>query len=634
MKQRLTAWLAACIFLCTVPCIATAEENRVKNGDFANGLSEWSLSRDASAENTAVENGELHLSGQKAVYVSQRVVNVLAGNTYILSGRYKAPNAGAALKIEWQVSTGLGETYSGVGTTMDGTKDVYKSFTASAEWKNVRIECTAPPYATAASILVRKVGQTSGDVYWDDISLTGTFGETAKEPVPFTDGGTAGLVTDKVFYYTEETSAEATVKEGLGADTVRYALLDDERLVWEQTVAYGSPFSFSLTDLSVEKMYTLSVQVLKESTVIAEGKRQLYRMPRPTALMADGTYKKVSVDGTLGETVNPVIMYTPDNEQYDKLREAGVTVVQDYVNKANLDAAKKAGVMILGVLYIGNLPAGHPGNVAVTRYTVSTYKNHEALFGWIIMDEPYYYLTERSPYYAKSDVDAWLANSYRIIREEDPHHPVFVMENGAARYASTAQYADILGIDPYISEGANYYDTVYEEVSLAEEAVKGEKPVYAVLQAFRYGGYLPSANVMRHMVYQARLAGAEGIGYFRFKDADTKIVDGEEVSITLPETPLWEGLCDIADEIPFLFSLPKAKEACGVVTARKDGKTVHLAVGTGEKLLEAVYSQSGIPELLDVTFLSLSDETRLRVEETEVNSKRFVWTDAEGFLCS
>ncbi len=629
MKRKLAAWLAACIFLCTVPCIATVEEDRVKNGDFSNGLSEWSEPQGAS-----VKNGELHFSGEKAVYISQRVQNVLAGNTYVLSGRYKAANGGAALKIEWQVSTGLGETYSGVGTTMDGTKDVYKSFTESADWKDVRIECTAPPYATAASILVRKVSQTSGDVYWDDISLTGTFGETPQEEVPFTDGGTAGLSTDKVFYYTEETEGKATVAEGHIADSVRYTLMDGENRVWEKTEQYGNAMSFSLEALVVGKMYTMKAEVLNGTAVVAEGTRQFYRVERPTALMRDGTYRRVSADGTLGETVNPVIMYTPDNTQYDKLREAGVTVVQDYVNKDNLDAAKKAGVMILGVLYIGNLPAGHPGNVAVTRYTVSTYKNHEALFGWIIMDEPYYYLTERSPYYAKSDVDAWLANSYRIIREEDPHHPVFVMENGAARYASTAQYADILGIDPYISEGANYYDSVYEEVSLAEEAVKGEKPVYAVLQSFRYYDYLPTASVMRHMVYQARLAGAEGIGYFRFKNADTKIVDGEEVSITLPETPLWEGLCDIADEIPFLFSLPKAKEACGVVTARKGGKTVHLAVGTGEKLLEAVYSQSGIPELLNVNFLSLSEETRLRVEETEVNSKRFVWTDAGWFLCS
>lgn len=636
MKQKLAVWLAACIFLCTAPCIATAEENSVKNGDFSNGLSEWGEPQGAS-----VENGELHLSGEKTVLVSQRVVNVLAGNTYILSGRYKAPKGGAALKIEWQTSAGLGESYTNVGTTMDGSKDFYRSYAASSEWKDVWEECTAPPFATAASVIVRKVSQTSGDVYWDDISLTGTFGETAKEPVPFTDGGTAGLTTDKVFYYTEETFAEATVKTGLDADAVRYTLLDDENSVWEQSVPYGSPFSFALTELSIEKMYTLSAKVLKDGAEIAEGERQFYRISRPTALMADGTYKKVKADGTLGETVNPVIMYTTDKSCYPKMREVGVTVVQDQVNKANLDAAKEAGIMILGVLYAGMLPAGYPGNAARTRYLVSTFKNHEALFGWIIMDEPYYNLVERGlgderPFlkFTKEEVDAYLANSYRIIREEDPHHPVFVMENGTERYASTAQYADILAIDPYIKKDSNYYDTVYNKVSLAEEAVKGEKPVYAVLQAFRYDGYLPTENVMRHTVYQARLAGAEGIGYFKYKNADKMTVDGEEVSIPLPETPLWEGLCDIADEIPFLFSLPKTKAACGVVTARKDGKTVQLAVGTGDKLLEAVYSKEGIPELLDVTFLSLSEETRLRVEETEVNTKRFVWTGAEGFLCS
>ncbi len=632
MKRKIAAWLAVCMLSCMVPC--RAAEEGIKNGSFTNGLSEWSEPQGAS-----VENGELHLSGEKQVLVSQRVLNVLAGNTYVLSGRYKASKGGAALKIEWQTSTGLGETYTNVGTTMDGTKDIYKSFAASAEWKQVQIECTAPPFATEASVLVRKVSQTSGDVYWDDISLTGTFGETPQEEVPFTDGGTAGLTTDKVFYYTEETEGTAMVAEGHTADSVRYTLLDGENRVWEKTEQYGKTWSFSLEALMVDKMYTMKAEVLNGMVAVAEGTRQFYRVERPTALTHDGTYKRVRADGTVGETVNPVIMYTTDKSQYHRMREAGITVVQDQVNKANLDAAKEAGVMILGVLYPEMLPAGFPGNVAVTRYRVSTFKNHEALFGWIIMDEPYYRLVERglgdkTPFlkFTKEEVDAYLANSYRIIREEDPHHPVFVMENGTTRYASTAQYADILGIDPYIKADSNYYDTVYNRVSLAEEAVKDEKPVYAVLQAFRYYGYLPSANAMRHMVYQARLAGAEGIGYFRYKDADTKMVDGKEVSVTLSETSLWEGLCDIAEEIPFLFSLPKTKAKSGVVTVRKNGKTVQLAVGTGKSLLEATYSGDNVPELLGITFLSLSEETRLRVEETEVNIKRFVWTNAEEFL--
>ena len=634
MKQKIAAWLAVCMLSCMVPC--QAAEEGIKNGSFTNGLSEWSEPQGAS-----VENGELHLSGEKQVLVSQRVLNVLAGNTYVLSGRYKASKGGAALKIEWQTSTGLGETYTYVGTTMDGSKDVYKSYAASSAWKNVRIECTAPPFATAASVIVRKVSQTSGDVYWDDISLTGTFGETPQEEVPFTDGGTAGLALDKVFYYTGETEGQATVAEGHTADSVRYTLLDGENKVWEKTEQYGKALSFSLKALMVGKMYTMKAEVKSGTATIAEGTRQFYRVERPTALTHDGTYRRVGADGAMGDAVNPVIMYGVDKSCYPKIREVGVTVVQDQVNKANLDAAKEAGVMILGVLYGGMLPAGYPGNVARTRYLVSAFKNHEALFGWIIMDEPYYNLVERglgdtAPFlkFTKEEVDAYLANSYRIIREEDPHHPVFVMENGTERYASTAQYADILGIDPYIKKDSNYYDTVYNKVSLAKEAVKGEKPVYAVLQAFKYQEYLPTASVMRHTVYQAKLAGAEGIGYFKYKNADKMTADGKEVSISLSETPLWEGLCDIATEIPFLFSLPKAKAKCGVVTVKKDGKTVQLVVGTGKSLLEATYSGGNVPELLGITSMSLSEETRLRVEKTEVNTKRFVWTDAEGFLCS
>ncbi len=622
MKRMLATLLSVLLLLSAVPCVADGTEN-VTNGDFSGGLNGWS-----EPSGAAVENGELHLSGASAVYISQRVENVVAGNTYTLSGRYKAESGGAALKIEWQTQCGV-DSYGNVG-------EFYKGSPASTSWKTVEYEVTAPDFATCALIMVRKVSQTSGDVYWDDISFTGTYGETPKEAVPFTDGGTAGLSTDQVFYYPEETTAEATTASGLDGDTVRYTLLDGTKEVWKKTAAYGTTYTFSLTDLALEKMYTLRAEVLKSGKTTAEGTRQIYRVNRPKALSQDGTYRKITADGNLGEVVNPILMYNVPSAEYSKMPEGGVNVVQGYVNSTTIAAAKAAGIQILGVLYTDMLPAGYPNNAAITRYTARKYKDEEAIFGWIIMDEPYYNLVDRGlgdamVKYDEGLVDTWLANSYRIIHEEDPNHPVFVMQDGSSRYKKAANYADILGIDSYLYEDVDNYHKLFNATQKAVKATEDKKPVYAVMQTYRYTNekkgvdYQPTAAHVRHMVYQARLAGAKGFGYYKYGGADGKL--------NLSQTATWEGLKTVAAEKNFLFSLPKGEEIGGVVTASVGGKTVHLVIGDGEQVLTATYADGTVPELTKVEFTSLSEGTRLTVEDAAARKKRFIWTDGQSFLC-
>ncbi len=622
LAKKIAVFCFALLLVSVFPCMAAGAEG-LDNGDFSDGLAGWS-----EPEKATVEDGTLHLSGEEAVYVSQRVENIVAGNTYTLSGRYKAESGGAGLKIEWQTQCGV-DSYGNVG-------DFFKSVPASASWKPVKYEVTAPDFATCALIMVRKVSKTSGDVYWDDISFTGTYGETPKEAVPFTDGGTAELTTDQVFYYTEETTATASVASGLDANTVRYALMDGENKLWEKTETYGKAFSFSLTALAAEKMYTLCAAVLKGSATVAEGTRQIYRVNRPKALSQDGTYRKISADGKVGEVVNPILMYNVPAAQYSKMPEGGVNVVQGYVNGTTIAAAKEAGIQILGVLYSGMLPAGHPNNAAITRYTARKYKNEEAVFGWIIMDEPYYNLVDRGlgdamVKYDEGLVDTWLANSYRIIHEEDPNHPVFVMQDGSSRYKKAANYADILGIDSYLYEDVDNYHKLFNATQKAVKATEDKKPVYAVMQTYRYTNekkgvdYQPTAAHVRHMVYQARLAGAKGFGYYKYGGAD-----GE---LNLSQTATWEGLKAVAAEKDFLFSLPRGIETCGVVRAQTDGKGVQLVIGDGDKLLIATYTSGTPPELTKVEFTPLSEETRLTVEDAAACRKRFIWTDGQSFLC-
>ncbi len=595
-----------------------SETEGIANGSFSDAFAGWS-----EPSGAAVKDGALHLSGAPAVYISQRVYHIKAGNTYTLSGKYKAASGGAALKIEWQVASGT-NSYGNVG-------EFYKSVAASSAWKTVEATVTAPEFATSAVIMVRKVSTSNVDVYWDDISLTGQFGETVPEENPFTDGGTAGLSTDQIFYYKEVTTAKATTASGLGGDTVRYTLSDGNKEVWKKTATYGTTYSFSLTSLALEKMYTLRAEVLKNGKVIAEGTRQIYRVNRPKALSADGTYRKVAADGTVGEVVNPILMYNVSTDQYAKMAEAGVNVVQGYVNGSTIAAAKAAGVQILGVLYSGMLPAGHPDKAAATRQTVRKYKDEEAVFGWIIMDEPYYNLVDREagPQYDEGLVDTWLANSYRVIHEEDPNHPVFVMQDGGNRYKKAANFTDILGIDAYLFDDVDNYDMLFKATQKAVNATEDKKPVYALMQTYRYTtktvDYLPTAAHVRHMVYQTRLAGAKGFGYYKYGQADG--------SLNLSQTATWEGLKTVAAEKDFLFSLPKGKESGGVVTATAQGKTVQLIISAEGKILEGQYASGSKKELLDIDVLALTQENRLFIENETAPTKRFLWTDGQSFLC-
>lgn len=602
-----------------------SETEGVANGSFSDAFAGWSQPAGA-----AVEDGALHLSGAPAVYTAQRVYQIIPGNTYTLSGKYKAPSGGAALKLEWQTVSGK-DSYGYVG-------EYYKSVPASSTWKTVEYTVTAPEFATCAILMVRKVSTAAVDVYWDDISLTGLFGESFQEEVPFTDGGMAGLETDQIFYYSEETTAKATTASGLGGDTVRYTLSDGKNEVFKKTATYGTTYSFSLTSLALEKMYTLRAEVLKNGKVVAEGTRQIFRVNRPKALSKDGTYRKVAADGTVGEVVNPILMYSVAKEEYGKMAEAGVNVVQGYVNSGTIAAAKAAGVQILGVLYSGMLPAGHPDKVAYTRHTVRKYKDEEAVYGWIIMDEPYYNLVERglgdkAPFtkYSEAQVDAWLANSYRVIHEEDPNHPVFVMQDGGNRYKKASNFTDILGIDAYLFDDVDNYDMLFKATQKAVDATEDKKPVYAVMQTYRYTNakqgvdYQPTAAHVRHMAYQTRLAGAKGFGYYKYGQADG--------SLNLSQTATWEGLKTIAAEKDFLFSLPKGKAIGGVITATAQGKTVQLIIGAEGKILEGQYASDTKKELLDIDVLALTQGNRLFIENETAPIKRFLWTDGQSFLC-
>jgi hypothetical protein len=138
---------------------------------------------------------------------------------------------------------------------------------------------------------------------------------------------------------------------------------------------------------------------------------------------------------------------------------------------------------------------------------IATFRDHPALLGWYVADEPNGYKIPPSE----------LEEIYRIINENDPWHPVSIVF--MAPFLSSRDYEDALDIvmaDPYPLPDLPV-TMVGNVTSQLKEEFTGKRPVWIVPQAFG-GGELwsrePTFQEIRSMTWQSIINGATGIQYF------------------------------------------------------------------------------------------------------------------------
>jgi hypothetical protein len=138
---------------------------------------------------------------------------------------------------------------------------------------------------------------------------------------------------------------------------------------------------------------------------------------------------------------------------------------------------------------------------------IKTFRDHPALLGWYISDEPN----------GSKITPEQLEEIYRIIKENDPWHPVSIVF--MAPFLAAKKYSDALDIvmaDPYPIPDRPV--TVPGEVAdQLRTEFKGKRPFWIVPQAFG-GGELwsrePTIQEIRSMTWQSIINGATGIQYF------------------------------------------------------------------------------------------------------------------------
>ena len=220
----------------------------------------------------------------------------------------------------------------------------------------------------------------------------------------------------------------------------------------------------------------------------------------------------------------------------DELHDAGATFLRTGVmaapwdeaaferEKAWMDAAARNGMhCLVSLREAGSIKGGDAANEAKLRRIVTTFKDHPAMGAWKGVDEPDWGKHPVGP----------MVRAYRVIKELDPDHPVWVVQAPRGTVESMRQYAvacDATGADIYpvgYPPGAhsllpnNNISLVGDHTRIMMDVAEGTMPVWMVLQIAWSGVIKPGKTLRfptfaeeRFMTYQAIVNGARGVVFF------------------------------------------------------------------------------------------------------------------------
>ncbi len=420
-------------------------------------------------------------------------------------------------------------------------------------WHQKSCTFTAPMGAVQAKVYMRMYG--AGEIYWDDVEC-------------YAIGSASRLKFDgDTFFYTEWGKGTIGVSLNTGAyipkgtEMVDVALCDGDTVLAERknvSVIPEAMFTFDVMQMAeIGKKYEVRATLYEsEGTEAMEtAVWEVYRYNRPTMINDKG---EVVIGG---EAITPVWGYHvfSQDENLKLAKAAGVNVIQGggaslQTGKAYLDLAQANGMYATLILYSGMKSAGSEGQIENTIEMVKGLKDHPALFGYLVMDEPYLHMSDPYPD---------LVNAYKLIRDIDPVHPVIIQDvesTGSVKF--TAATSDLLVIHHYGTNMQMMYDdrwrmqgtvnVINNMMGQLENTHVNRKVVHYLGQSFGAatkeeagtGYYLPTIDEAKSMQYQALLEGMEGIGYYSFQETNWHVKD----------TPLYAPMCEFAEEEMFLLT--------------------------------------------------------------------------------
>ncbi len=245
---------------------------------------------------------------------------------------------------------------------------------------------------------------------------------------------------------------------------------------------------------------------------------------------------------------------TPDGKgAFHELREAGGlffrtgpqgkgTWNEAYLARERqyMDAAADAGMFCLP--WLKELSVIEPGDTRKEeelQRIINLFKDHPGLGIWKGEDEPEW---------GKASIPG-LQNAYRIIKETDPNHPVWIVDAPRGSLDTLRVYdnntRDITGVDIYpISYPPGTHSLLpNKEISLVGDhaqimmdVAEGKKPVWLTLQISWSGVVKPGRTLRmptlaetRFMAYQSIITGARGLIFFGGHNVEAMTAEDRKV---------------------------------------------------------------------------------------------------------
>ncbi|MBR2847197.1 MAG: carbohydrate binding domain-containing protein, partial [Clostridia bacterium] len=414
---------------------------------------------------------------------------------------------GPAFKITFQGAN---------GSTGEATSKIF-NYTYK-QWQEVAMQFEVPEGTTFAYVYPRLYG--SGTIYYDDVEVY-MVKEIPKAKISATH-----------VYYTdwEQGTIELDfLDEAFNGYTYDITITDGETVLLNETVSAADyiDYKFNLGLLSeLQKEYTLDVELKDaDGNVVETLNKDIYRYNRPTIMTENAQVK----DGN-GNVFYPVLGYHAYYEDLDECAQYGINVVRSYISMDGTISARVGrtedlvewldtawydyGIMTLVQMYSGK-SAGHITMAESVTQTVNAIKNHPGLLGYLVQDEPY-------NSWDTEQVTAELKAAYKLIRSLDSDHIVAHVANRPQHWDKSIDLSDMVISDRYPTADETYFRNLqYNYISNAKAYSNYEKPVWNLIQASSFGGYVPTGTKLRNMIYQTMFAGGDAIGYIAVSAADS-----------------------------------------------------------------------------------------------------------------
>jgi len=225
---------------------------------------------------------------------------------------------------------------------------------------------------------------------------------------------------------------------------------------------------------------------------------------------------------------------------------------------------------------------GIQGNENIAPAVVKAYRSHPAILAWYLNDE-----------LPKALIPS-LTEYYRQVRDLDPHHPCYIVLCNMTEIKYFPGTTDVMGVDPYPIPSLPV-TVLSNDMDIANEAVRGHKPVWLVPQAFAWyqyssqnpdRGHTPTAEELktgraptyeeeRCMTYLALAHGAKGLIYYCYYDLRV-----------LPQyQEMWGWMKTIAGEVKALSPVLLSPDDLGTVRYSPSSAAIHTRLKRWNKRL-------------------------------------------------